>query len=268
MRRVGLLGAGAIGTAVVEAFGAGKMGGHALAAILARPRQVEALKRLNGATLVTADPVEFLDAGVDLVVEAIGHDATLELGPQLLERGRDLYLMSVGVLADQDVRARFQDAAARGAARIVIPSGALAGFDGLRTLSKLDGCEVTYTSTKPPSAWDGTPGEALIRQHSPNDVVKIFDGAASMAALQYPRNANVAAAVALAGVGFEGTRVRLVSDPNCLENVGEIEARTPSSVMQLRLSGRSFEDNPKSSQVTVASIVAALADHGRNLFWG
>ncbi len=60
--------------------------------------------------------------------------------------------MSVGVLADGAARARFEDAARRGSARIVIPSGALAGFDGLRALAQLEGCEVTYTSTKPPSA--------------------------------------------------------------------------------------------------------------------
>jgi aspartate dehydrogenase len=268
MRRVGLLGAGAIGMAVVQAFEARKVASHTLASILVRPRQVEALKRLNGGTLVTDDPAEFLDAPTDVVVEAIGHDATLTLGPSILERGRDVYLMSVGVLADQAVRTRFREAAALHAARVVIPSGALAGFDGLRALSKLDGCEVTYTSTKPPSAWDGTPGEDLIRARGPDEVVEIFDGPAALAALQFPKNANLAAAVALAGVGFERTRVRLVSDPNCLENVGEIEARTPSSVLQLSLSGRSFLDNPKSSQITVASIVAALVSHGDAVAWG
>jgi aspartate dehydrogenase len=254
--------------AVVQAFESGKVAGHTLTSVLARPRQLETLKRVNGGTLITDDPAAFLDTHTDVVVEAIGHDATLTLGPSLLEQGRDLYLMSVGVLADQDVRARFQSAAALSSARVVIPSGALAGFDGLRTLAKLDDCEVTYTSTKPPSAWSGTPGEILIRDREPDEVVQIFDGPAALAALQFPRNANVAAAVALAGVGFERTRVRLVSDPSCAENIGEIDARTPTSVLQLSLSGCSFQDNPKSSQVTVASIVAALVNHDHDLSWG
>ncbi len=96
----------------------------------------------------------------------------------------------------------------------------------------------------------------------------IFDGEAGEAALRYPKNANLAAAVALAGVGFEKTRVRLVSDPHGTENVGAVEARTPSSVMQLSLSGSAFHDNPKSSQITAASIVAALAADGAVLAWG
>ena len=75
-------------------------------------------------------------------------------------------------------------------------------------------------------------------------------------------------AVALAGVGFERTRVRLVSDPRCTENVGGIDARTSTSVLQLSLSGRSLEENPKSSQITVASIIAALVNHGSTLVWG
>ena len=268
MRRVGLLGAGAIGMAVVQAFEAGKVAGHALTSVLARPRQLEALERLNSRALITSDPDEFLNTPTDVVVEAIGHDATLALGPSILERGRDLYLMSVGVLADRNVRDRFESAVSRNSARVVIPSGALAGFDGLRALSKLDGCEVTYTSTKPPSAWSDTPGEAVIRRYGPDEVVLIFDGPAALAALQFPKNANVAAAVALAGVGFERTRVRLVSDPGCMENVGGIEARTSTSVLHLCLSGRPFEENPKSSQITVASIVAALVNHGSPLVWG
>jgi aspartate dehydrogenase len=269
MRRIGLLGVGAIGMAVVRAIEAGQAPGHRLAAILARPRQLDALHtRFDGQTLVTADAKAFVASDMDLVVEAVGHEATLALGPPILERGRDLYLMSVGVLADAAARAGLEDAARRGSAQIVIPSGALAGFDGLRALAQLEGCEVTYTSTKPPSAWGGTPGEAAIRARPPHETVVIFDGAAGEAALKFPKNANLAAAVALAGVGFEKTRVRLVSDPHRTENLGTVEARTPSTVMQLSLSGSAFRDNPKSSQITAASIVAALAADGAVLAWG
>lgn len=269
MRRVGLLGAGAIGTSLIQSFRQGRVRDHRLAAVLARPHQMDALRALlDPHVLLTSDRETFLSADVALVVEAAGHGAAIDLGPQILSRGRDLYLMSVGVLADAAIHSRLIQSARKGRARIVIPSGALAGFDGLRALGHFDLAEVTYTSTKPPRAWSGTPGEAIIRRRGPDEVVALFNGAAAEAALLYPKSANLAAAVAIAGVGFERTWVRLISDPSVKANSGSILALGASTEMRLTLTSASFEQNPRSSQITKASIIAALNNLRADLYYG
>lgn len=269
MRKVGLLGAGAIGAAVVDALEAGRAPGLALSAILARPHQVEALRRaLGDRVVVTAEPEAFLAADINVVVEAAGHAAAMALGPKVVAGGRDLLLVSVGALAEPDFRDRLVTAAARGAARILVPSGGFAGFDGLRALAQMGLTEVTYVSTKPPRAWDGTPGEAEIRRRAPDEVVVVFDGAAAEAARLFPKNANLAAAVAIAGLGFERTQVKLVSDPAVRDIVGSLTARTEATTLEVTTRSRPTVTNPKSSQLVSGSVLAALTNGGGALAFG
>jgi aspartate dehydrogenase len=269
MRRVGLLGAGAIGAAVVDAFNADRVPGSTLSAVLARPHQVDVLRRtLVGSATVTADPEAFLAADIDVVVEAAGHAAAMELGPEVVAGGRDLLLVSVGALANPDFRERLVAAATQGAARILAPSGGFAGFDGLRALAQMGLTEVTYVSTKPPWAWDGTPGEAEIQRHAPDGVVVLFDGNAGDAARRFPKNANLAAAVAIAGLGFERTRVKLISDPAVRDIVGSLTARTEATTLVVTTRNSPMATNPKSSQLVSGSILAALVNAGAALAFG
>lgn len=263
MRRVGLVGAGAIGAAVVEAFEAGRVPGFALSAILARPHQLEALRRaLGDRVTLTADPAAFLTADMDVVVEAAGHAAAMDLGPRVAAGGHDLLLVSVGALADPGFRDALTRTAARGGARILAPSGGFAGFDGLRAMAPMGLTEVTYVSTKPPVAWAGTPGEAEIRRRGPHEAVVIFDGDAAAAARLFPKNANLAAAVAIAGLGFERTRVKLVSNPADRDIVGSLTARTAATSLEVTVRNGPMQANPRSSQLVSGSIVAALCNLG------
>src|ERR1700721_3531009 len=214
MSSVGLIGAGAIGSAVIEAFTSGAVPGHALRSVLAGSHQLVDLRRRVGTdVLVTDNQLKFFSSKADIVVEAAGHGAAIELGGRVLEAGWRLYLFSVGILADPLVRNRLTQAARRNSTSIIIPSGAFAGFDGLRSLRQSGLTEVTYTSIKHPRAWDGTGGQAASGSaRGPLSV--FFDGNASDAAPQFPKNENLAAAVARAGIGFEPTRVRFISDPS------------------------------------------------------
>lgn len=269
MRRVGLLGAGAIGAAVAHALMAGRAPGCALTAILARPHQVEALRRAFGdRATVTDEPEAFLAADIDVVVEAAGHAAAMALGPKVVAGGRDLLLVSVGALANPDFREQLLGAAVHGAARILAPSGGFAGFDGLRALAQMGLEEVTYVSTKPPRAWDGTPGEAEIRRRGPDEVVVLFEGNAADAARLFPKNANLAAAVAIAGLGFERTRVKLISNPAVRDIVGSLTALTEATTLVVTTRSRPTATNPKSSQLVSGSVLAALTNAEAALAFG
>ncbi|SLN63455.1 aspartate dehydrogenase [Oceanibacterium hippocampi] len=260
MIRIALIGYGGIAATVVETLP--QMPGVELAAVLVRPgREQLARERLGDVPLVTS--IETLLAeGPELVGECAGHEAVREFGLAILDAGSDLVIASIGALADQALYDRLTEAAARSGARLVLPAGAIGGMDALAAarFGRLD--TVRYRSRKPPQAWTGTPAEAICDLATLTAPVVLYRGSARAAAEQYPKNANVAATVALAGLGFEATEVELVADPGVTGNIHEIEAAGDFGHFAITLSGRPSPANPKTSMLTALSMARALGQPG------
>ena len=255
-RRIGVLGFGAIGEVLVEAIA--KDADPELAAVLVRPRQVaDARTRLPDTVAVVEGLSDLLALRPTLVVECAGQGAVREHGEAILSAGVDLMLVSTGALAEDAVLDRLTGAASRAGARILVPAGAIAGLDGLGALKAAGLLSVTYTSAKPPLAWRGTPAEALLDLGSLRERTIFFEGSAREAALAYPKNANLAATVALAGLRLDRTRVRLVADPSASGNTGTIEASSEIGDMALVMAGRASA-NPKTSASTAYSLLHAI----------
>ena len=199
-----------------------------------------------------------LPGDLDLMVDCAGHAALAQHGPAILERGLDLVTVSLGALADQDLHERLLSAAHRGHARLHLASGAIGGLDCLRAARVGGLAEVTYIGRKPPAGWKGSPAEAELDLDQLSRPAIHFEGTARKVAIAYPKNANVAAAVALAGTGFDATRVRLIADPAINTNIHEIHATGAFGSFTFRVDGQALPDNPRSSALAAMSVVAAI----------
>jgi aspartate dehydrogenase len=117
---------------------------------------------------------------------------------------------------------------------------------------------VTYIGRKPPKAWAGTAAEKLVELSTLTKPAVFFEGNAREAARDYPFNANVAATLALAGIGFEQTKVRLVADPDVSRNVHEFVVRSACGDFSVKLEGRPSVANPKTSLMAGYSVAREL----------
>ncbi|WP_321325357.1 aspartate dehydrogenase [uncultured Parasphingorhabdus sp.] len=259
MKRAAIFGMGTIGTSLAIDWMQRAPSGWVLDSVCSRRDCFPALRQLLSENVaITDDLGEVLAQSPDAVVETAGHASALQFGAEILRNGSDLYLLSSGILADPKTYDDFLCAADIGQSKIIIPSGALAGFDGLMALSRARPATVTYRSTKPANAWRDTPAEDQFDLDALDKPTVFFRGSAREAALMFPKNANLAASVALSGVGFEQTKVELVADPNGVGNVAELEARISSCTLKVQMTSQPEPLNPKSSAVVRSSVFAAL----------
>ncbi|WP_397448533.1 aspartate dehydrogenase [Pseudomonas sp. NA-150] len=201
------------------------------------------------------------DARPDLLVECAGHRAIEEHVLPALERGIACLIVSVGALSEVGLVERLEMAAERGNTRIELLPGAIGGIDAL-SAAKVGGLDsVCYTGSKPARAWKNTPGELVCNLDTITEATVIFQGSAREAARLYPKNANVAATLSLAGLGLDRTQVTLIADPNSNDNVHHYEARGAFGGFDMNLRGKPLVANPKTSALTVYSVVRALGNH-------
>ncbi|WP_213768572.1 aspartate dehydrogenase [Caballeronia sp. dw_19] len=256
--RVTLIGFGAIGSTVFDTLA----GGSAIVIdqIVTSPRSVEAVRRRVGASVAVASTVDGLPRRPQFALECAGHRAISDHVIPLLRRGVDCAIASVGALADDALREALNDATASGGVRVALLSGAVGGLDALSAAAVGGLDEVRYTGRKPTDGWRDTPADAAGVLDGIRAATVIFDGPAGTAARLYPKNANVAAAVALAGVGFERTRVQLIADPTATTNTHTIWARGVFGELRVEIDGNPLAQNRKTSALTAFSAVHFLRD--------
>ena len=178
--------------------------------------------------------------------------------PRLLSSGVDVIIASVGALADPGVEGVLRAAENQGNAKLLIPSGAVCGLDGLAAAREAGIDQVNYTARKPPRAWLDTPAETMLDLAGLREPVSFFNGHARDACLQYPKNANVTAAISLAGIGFDRTMVTLVADPKVTDNQHSISAVGAFGRFDLSIHANPMPDNLKTSILSAYSMVSTL----------
>lgn len=199
MKRVGFLGCGKIGQAMLQDIDKGK---YAQVAFIQDPDFKDEQDQYR--VVLSAD--EKLLKASNLVVEAATADVLQSNALKILEHC-DLMCFSVTSFADSS----FYEAIKRQTEiynhKVYFPHGAILGVDGI-----LDGREILQSvkivTTKNP--------KSLGRNDTEKKVV--YEGSTKGACGAYPRNVNVHATIALAGLGFDKTESVIVSDPSVNTN--------------------------------------------------
>lgn len=267
MKSVGLIGCGAIGRKVVELIRRdGAAHGVALGAVLVKPARVAEVRALVAAdTRVVTDVAALIAAAPDQIAECTGHGGLIAMGPEILRCGVGLSVISIGALADPLVERALRDAAERSGARLTLPAGAVGGLDVIAA-ARLGGLErVVYTARKKPLGWKGTKAESLVDLDKLTSATVFWRGKARQAAQDFPQNANVAAAIGLAGIGLDATEVELTADPMAPGNEHRIVAEGAFGRAQFVIQGRTLPDNPKTSMLAALSLARALLDVGQRV---
>jgi len=252
---VAIGGLGAIGFAVAEALDRG-IAGLRLVAVSGRDRD-----RARARMAHFRDPPAVVDlaglAAADIVVEAVPAAAFEAIALPAIAAGRTLIACSAGALLP---RLHLVDAARQSGARIVVPTGALLGLDAVRAAAEGPVERVSMETRKPPAGLAGAPflearGLDMARVTVPTCV---FRGNAREAAAGFPANVNVAAALALAGIGPERTEVEIWADPTVTRNTHTIRVEAEAARFTMTIEGVPSAENPRTGRLTPLSVLACL----------
>lgn len=218
---------------------------------------VDKVKAQVGAEVTVISTIAQCQGQPDYVIEVAGQAAVREHAEQILACGWTLGLISVGSLADNEFYRRLQSTAERSAGQLHLLAGAIAGIDGIAA-AKEGGLErVVYQGQKSPQSWRGSYAEQLLDLEQVTAPTVFFRGTAREAALQFPANANVAATIALAGLGLDQTRVELMVDPGLQKNKHIIVASGRFGEMCIEMAGVPLAANPKTSTLAALSVIRA-----------
>ena len=250
MLKIAIIGAGSIGQTIIDHF----VGSKKLEIVLVHDLNTSYLEDVNKKYGVKTETdfehflAQIKEAEVSLVVEAAGIEAVQSLSLLILNQGIDLALISTGVFGREEFALKLKDIAEKNDCKIYIPSGAIAGLDGIRAAAVYPLDSVVLTTTKSPKSLGIEADERKL----------IFKGTARDAIEKWPKNLNVGVSLALAGVGIDETQIKLFVDPSIEVNTHEIEATGAFGHLTVVVESFPSKMNPKSSILASLSMINLL----------
>ncbi len=247
--RVGFLGFGTIAKRVQQLI-AEKSPGEVeiVGALVAHPEKA----RPDGTPAVVGSLEELLAKRPEVVVECGGHDALRAYGARVLAAGVDLLMVSVGAFAVPGLQEEIVAAARQGRSRARVASGAIGALDAISSGAIGGLTRVTHTTRKPPKSLYSPEEAAKISQ-----VTEVFRGSAREAALKFPENVNVCAAVSLAGIGLDRTEMCIVADPGVERNQHEVVAEGEFGRLRFEIQNVPSE-KPATGRIVAMSVYKEL----------
>lgn len=257
MKKIAVIGYGALGKILTSALVEKLDTSYELKGIYDSALSEETVHIDGKAILLYPSFDALLQDDTEIVVEIAGVGAVKEYIPPLLEAGKDVVITSVGALADEALYEHIKKTAESAGRKVHITSGAIGGFDIMRTLYLMGGATSEIQSTKAPKSLNGAPylkGELLPE----NEKCTAFEGNAREAIVGFPKNTNVSVATGIVTNGAEHTGVRLVSDPESLGNTHRVTVENDRAKAVVKITSKPDPNNPKSSITAAWSVVALL----------
>ncbi|MEM9062094.1 MAG: aspartate dehydrogenase [Pseudomonadota bacterium] len=257
MLTVGIAGLGAIGMRVAKALDQGEIEGMRLSAVSAGD-----LERAAGRVADFEAPPAVVEATAlathaEIVIECAPKPVFLPLAQSVLEAGRVFMPLSCGQLLQHP---ELTDLARAHAGRIIVPTGAIVGLDAVRAMAVGEIHSVTLETRKPPNGLAGAPHlvENDISVDQLTEAKQVFAGSAREAAIGFPANVNVAAALSLAGIGPDRTSVEVWADPSIDRNMQTVRVVSDSGEITMGIRNIPSVENPRTGKITALSVIACL----------
>ncbi len=254
-RSIGIVGCGAIGKAILKGVDDGRIDVDVAGVTTRTEEPARDFLSSLGHRWELMSQGELIGAA-DMIVEAAGQQVVPDLAEAVFDAGKDLMLISVGALINHP---EIIDRSRATGCRLLMPSGAIIGLDGLKSASMGEIDHVTMVSRKGPASLDGAPWviDNEIDLWGMTEETEIFSGSAREACVGFPANLNVSAAVSFAGIGPDRTTVKMVAVPGLNRNCHDIEVEGEFGLMRLHLENIQSE-NPKTGRLTAMSIIRTI----------
>lgn len=259
-RKISLIGCGAIGSSLAEYIKRDLI--EYVSDLMFYDIDISRSSRLSdriGGAYIASDIREAVVKG-DIIVEACSGEVVPEIFRHILDNRKDLMIMSVGGILGRE---RLLAEAMEKGLKVILPSGAVAGIDGIKAAGIAGITSVTLTTRKSPASLKGAPYivENGIDLDSVKEETVIFQGSAGEAVKGFPRNVNVSAILSIAGIGADKTEVRIVTSLGYTANVHEIKVESEAGRFLFRTENVPFPSNPKTSYLAALSAMAALESY-------
>ncbi len=257
---MGILGCGFIGSQICQAVCSGQINVELCGVFDVNPQKASELaEKCGDRNLPKTTPSEVFEKA-DLVVECASQDAAKDVILPALDHGCDVMVMSAGVFRDDDFYRAVREKAIQNKRKIYMPSGAVAGTDGIRSAAAAHVDSVTLTTRKPVAGLRDAlyVTENNICLDNITEPLILFDGIARDAVAAFPKNVNVCATLSLCGIGFDRTRVRIIADPSIHENIHEVELVGDFGKMTMKIENKPSPQNPRTSYLAALSAIAML----------
>lgn len=252
---VALAGLGGVGRTVLERL-LSVDEGFDVTAVSVRREDVarELLDHLGSDAVIV--PVAELSAHAKIVIEALPPALFRECLEPAIARGCDVIVLSCGALLEHwDL----VDLAKQSGARLLIPSGAILGLDGVQAAAVGEITSVRMTTRKPVKGLLGSP---MVEANFPDlastkEPVLLFRGTPREAISGFPSNLNVAVAVSLAGIGPDRTELEVWADPSLTLNTHHVDVVADSANLRFTIENVPSE-NVRTGRITALSVIAML----------
>jgi len=263
-KKVAVIGYGSIGKEIIAATKKGEIPNAKIVALFDKEsRVIDSVDNDDTEFHLFTNFDEFYNSPIysdlDVIIECASKDAVRDYGKKIIESRKDVIILSVGAFSDKQYLTELQDLSNLNKTRILIPTGAIAGLDSIRSVKKyLD--SLTITTTKHPKSLAGAPyfKSSIIKLDEISEKTVLYEGNAITAIEYFPANVNVAVSLALAGIGLEKTQVRIIADPMISVNKHEILGKGSFGEILIIVQNIPSPANPRTSYLASLSAIECL----------